>query len=418
MKRKTLLFTLLALLLVFTLAACGGDKETDATAAPGDSAAATTTTTNDNAAASKPEATATPVPPTNTPVPPTDTPVPPTETPTPEEELSGDFVRIEDVVDSYRSKGEFDYQITTIPASEEETPKLHMTFTTDWVKADNPYGYNMASTIGGLNIPAEDGGEEIPSEMQMVSVDDTSYIKFNDQWITMPREQMGEDETMSFNIDEFVTSMDDLERVGKEKINGIKTIHYKYKNSAMFEGMLDGILESQLKEGEDATQFETVDAKTSGDVWIAQKGDYAVKVLIDMDTTFKTKGADGDTPKEIHITGHTLAEITEINGDITIEPPADAPKAGEVSTPGFAPGTFPVPEQTTVEGSFGGMTTLTSQLSVEEVTAFYDEELPKLGWSKEGDMMPTWTKGDDSFMLMITPGEDNATTIIIMANPQ
>jgi hypothetical protein len=293
-----------------------------------------------------------------------------------------------------------------------------MTFTTDWAKADNPYGYNMASTIGGLNIPQEEDGKEIPSEMQMVAVDGTSYIKFNDQWITMPREQMGEDENMSFNIDEFVTSMDDLERVGKEKINGIKTIHYKYKNSDMFDGMLNGILESQLKEGEDATLFETVDANTSGDVWIAQKGDYAVKVLIDMETTFKTKGADGDTPKEIHIKGHTLAEITEINGDITIEPPADAPKAGEVSFPGFEPGTFPIPEQTTVEGSFGGMTTLTSQLSAEEITAFYEEALPKLGWSKEGDMMPTWTKGDDSFMLIITPGEDNATTIMIMANPQ
>ena len=64
------------------------------------------------------------------------------------------------------------------------------------------------------------------------------------------------------------------------------------------------------------------------------------------------------------------------------------------------------------------MTNLISQLSVDEINAFYDEELPKLGWTKEGDMMPTWSKDGKSFILMVTSNDDNTTSILIMANPE
>lgn len=420
MKRKPLLFAILALLLVFSLAACGGNKDAESTTAPSANDTASAPTDNSAADSSTPASvapTATPEP-TNTPVPPTATTVP-TDTPEPEEEITGDFVSIEDVVDSYHSKGEFSYEVTAKPDNGEEPFNITMTFESDWVKANNPFGSNVATTISGLNL-SQDNNEEkgTPQDFQLISVDDTTYMKVNDQWITAPRDQMGKDESMAFNIDDFVASMDELKRVGKEKVNGIDAIHYQYKDSSMFEDALNGVLEAQLKENENVDQFEAVDTTTSGDIWIARKGNYPVKAEIKMEATFKAKDAANGASKEVHIKGYTVVEITDINGDITVEPPAEAPKPDEVSLPGFESGAFPIPEQTTIEGSFGGMTNLTSQLSADEINAFYDEELPKLGWTKQGDMMPSWTKGDNSFILMVTPNDDNTSTIIIMTNPQ
>ncbi len=419
MKRKPLLFTILALLLVFSLAACGGGKDTEATTAPAANGATSAPADSGAAAASTPAPVATDTPePTNTPAPPTNTPEP-TDTPEPQEEMTSEFARIEDVVNSYHSKGELSYAVVITPDNGEDPLNITMTFDSDWVKADNPYGNNNATTISGFDLFQADNEEEgTPQDFQLISVDDTTYMKINDQWITAPRDQMGEDESMTFNIDDFVSSMDELKRVGKEKVNGINAIHYQYKDSSMFENALNGVLESQLKDNEDISQFEAVDTKTSGDIWIARKGNYPVKAEITMEATFKAKDADNGAPKQVHIKGRTMVEITDINGDITIEPPAKAPQPGEVSLPGFEPGAFPIPEQTTIEGSFGGMTNLTSQLSADEINAFYDEELPKLGWTKQGDMMSSWTKGDDSFILMVTPNDDNTTAIVIMANPQ
>lgn len=409
MKRKTLVLTLLALLLIFALAACGGEKGEETAATP--ASTATSETQSSDAGAAKVEPTATPVPPTPTPEP-TATPVPPTPTPEPKEEMASQFARIEDVVNSYHSVGEFIYEITTKPADDTDSANIHFVMESDWVKADNPYGYNIATTISGFDLSQSENGEDIPQDMQMVLVDDTSYIKFGDQWVSASRSDVGEEDTLSINIDDFISDMDEVEKVGKETINGIKTIHYRYKDTSSFKDTLNDILSSQLGEDEDLTQFKAVGTQTSGDIWIAEKGQYAVKVEINMETTFK--GED----KEVHIKGSSLMEISDVNGDITVEPPEDAPKPGQANVPGFEPGAFPIPEQTTVDGSFGGMVNLSSQLSVDEVNAFYQEELTKLGWTSEGDMMPTWTKDGQSFMLMVTPNDDNTTTILIMVNPE
>ena len=414
MKRRTLILPILALLLIFTLAACGGNKDTQATTAP---AANTSETTADSGSSAADNAKATPAPPTaapaatDTPIPATNTPEP-TATPEPEEEMTGEFARIEDVVDSYHAEGEFHYEVSATPADKEMDVSLNMTISSDWVKADNAYGSNVATVIKGFDMPQADSEDNTPQNMQMISVDDTTYLKVNDQWLSMPRDQSNE-ESMSMNIDDFITSMDELEKVGTETINGIKTIHYRYKNAVEFEGILADILAQQA--GEEAGQYEPVSVKTSGDIWIAKKGKYAVKAETNMDGEFKNK----ESGKVVHIKARNAMEISNINGDITIEPPADAPKPGQVSVPGFEPGTFPIPEQTTVEGSFGGMTNLTSQLSPDEINAFYDKELPKLGWTKQGGgLMPTWTKGDDSFVLMVTPNDDGSANIVIMTNPQ
>ena len=412
MKRKTALLSILVLLLLLTLAACGGKKDasdqaTDGASSSGAAAVATSPAKNP---------TNTPVPPTNTPVPPTNTPVPPTATPEPEEELTSDFARIEDVVDAYHSVGEISYSISATPASEDDNLDINMKFTSDWVKADNAAGYNVATTISGFDMLQPEGEDSQDlQEMSMIELDDTTYLNINGEWMTMPRDTMGEDSGPTINIDDFVGSADELKKVGTETINGVKTIHYQYKDTKQFEESLTSMMEGQLGDKEDLSQFEMKDTKVSGDIWVAKKGKYAVKAEINLETTFKAKEGD----KEVHIEGRTSVEITDINGDITIEPPADVPAKGSAAVPGFGPDEFPMPEKTTVEGSFGGMINLTSELSADEINAFYDKELTNLGWTKEGvDMMTTWSKGDNSFVLMISPKDDGGSEILIMNNSE
>jgi len=409
MKRKNLLFVLLALLLVFTLAACGGNKATES---PEKAPAATTEVETAQPEATKAEETQPTAAPTESAEEPTAEP-----TEEPQEEMSSEFAHIEDVVDSYRSKGGFNYEITATPADEEADVKIDMTVESEWVKADNPFGYNSSMTMSGMNMPtgaAGEGDENQPSEFQIVSVDDTTYMKIGDQWVNMPRDESGTDGSDILNIDDFVTGMEDMKKVGKETINGINAVHYTYKDSVLTEKMFQDMLSTQLKDGETVDNYQLENAEASGDIWIATKGNYPVKGEFKMNATYKSKTGD----KQIEIKGHTLVEITEINGDITIEPPADAPKPGQVDVPGFEPGTFPIPEQTTVEGSMMGMTTMTSQLSVDEVASFYDENLTSMGWSKGEGMMPTWTKDSNSFTLLITPGENNTTSIVVMPAQQ
>lgn len=410
MKNKRILYTLFVLLMIFTLAACGGKKEeqkstdngaqTTATKSANTESTASTETNSksDNAAA-------------------TATSEPPTATPEPAEEITDNFAKIEDVVDSYHSETHISYTVSSEPPQDDYSSTFDMSVSTDWVKADNSFGSNQSVSIKGLDMTA-DSDQDTPQEVAMISVDDTTYVKMGDQWMSMPRGEAGSEESMSASLDDLVEDMDELDRVGKEKVNGVDTIHYKYKDVNLFKNTLNDILQQALQDKTDAAQFKLVDAKSNGDIWIAKKGGYVVKVDINMDATFKKadSATDANAPDKIHVQMSNVTDVTNVNGNITIEPPADAPKPGEFTVPGFEPGAFPVPEQTTVDGSFGGMTNLTSSLSVDDVNAFYDKELTKMGWTKTDGPMPSWSKDGQSFILMVTPGENGTTSITVLPN--
>lgn len=254
----------------------------------------------------------------------------------------------------------------------------------------------------------------------MISVDDTAYVKMGDQWMSMPRDQADTQDNMSISLDDLVQDMNELKRVGKEKVNGVNTIHYQYKDFSFFKSTVNDILLQELQDKTDVAQYKLADAKNKGDIWIAKKGGYVVKVDLSFDATFKksSDATDAKAPDKIHIQMTNVTDVSNVNGDITIELPADAPKSGEVTIPGFEPGTFPLPEQTTVDGAFGGMTSLSSKLSPDEINAFFDKELAKMGWAKTEGVMPSWSKDGNSFVLMVTPGDNGATSITILPNQQ
>ncbi len=199
----------------------------------------------------------------------------------------------------------------------------------------------------------------------------------------------------------------------------MKAIHYTFSDIANYDEILKGILQQQLKDNN--VSAVPTEAKVQGDLWVAKDGGYPVKSEMTMFMTVEITEPTADSQKEtlpVEFHFEIYNEVYDVNSDIVIEPPEGAPQAGEVSVPGFEPGTFPIPEETEIEGSFGGITSLVSKLSADEVNAFYDQALPELGWSKADGFMPTWTKGDFSFNLMVTPNDDGTTNILIMTQPQ
>ncbi|HID35134.1 MAG TPA: hypothetical protein EYP25_11330 [Anaerolineae bacterium] len=401
MKHNRVLILLTALLLVFALAACGGGEK-ESTSAPARDTAGVTSTPAQEAAAT--------MPPTPTPEPPTPTPEPtntPTPEPTPEpiEELSGSFQEIEDVVDSYRSKSEVHYIISGIPDSEDIN--VTMEYVTEWTKADNPAGFNMAMrmTMSGLDNMEGD-------EVQIVMIDDTAYVKFDNKWVSMARDEM--DAPSALEVEDVLQGLVNPQRVGMEKVNGIETIHYSFSDITNYDFLLQGFLQENLKD--EYISMRPKQAKSQGDIWVAKDGGYLVKM--DVRTYAELEFiVDGEELSPAILDFRMYNEVTKVNSDIRIEPPEGAPKPGEVDVPGFDPGTFPIPEETRIEGSVAGMTSLVSQLGADEVSKFYDETLAALGWTKQEGFMPTWTKDGYSFNILINPNEDGTTSIIIMTNP-
>ncbi len=419
MKNSRFLLFVIAVLLIFGLAACGG-KEQNVDSSDGDAATAVEQTDSAADMNTAAEPTATSIPPTPTPEP-TDTPQPePTPTLEPMEELSGTYNKVEDVVDSYRSKGQMSYTMSgALSENGEQGDQMSIEFTTDWTKAENPFGYNMASTISGMTTMEGNSEENGMSEMVVILTDESAYMKFGDQWITMPRGEMEDPETFSFAVDDFVNSFEDLKRVGSETVNGIKTTHYTFSNIRDYDGFLRSMIADQIENPDDAT-LNPIRSEINGDIWIAKDGGYPVKVdlktYVEMEVTIKSAdGAEKTIPTTIE--SRTYNEIFDVNKKIVIEPPADAPKADEVNVPGFEPGTFPLPEQTIVQGSFAGMINLVSELTPEEVTSFYDDALSNMGWEKADGFAPTWSKDDISFSILISPNDDGSTNIVIMASP-
>ena len=421
-KRTTWLLLVTALILVLALAACGGNKEEATQAASGGEAtsapAQAQPTKQESESTTVPEAT--PVPPTATAEQPSPTPEPentpePAETPTTEPELASNFAKIEDVVDSYRSKGLIAYSISGLPEKEGEEPAnvdIKMETTTEWVKADNAFGYNLHTSLKSSQ-PMGDSQESIDS-IEIYMVDNNTYMKLGDQWMTLPRDEDSEMMTFDFSPDDILTGAEDIKKVGTEDVNGIKAVHYQFDNIEDYETLFNGMLNDVVNPDEYTVKLD--ESQVKGDIWIAKDGQYPVKINWMMTLTFDITEKSSGKTSTATLKSEMSTEIYDVNADITIEVPEEVAGKSGPAVPGFENEPFPVPENTTLQGAFGGMFTYISQLPADQVTQFYNDTLTKMGWSKTGDdMAATWSKGGNQFMLMIAPNDDGTTNITVLA---
>lgn len=408
MQKRSLLTLLVVLLLAVGLAGCGGDEEPEPTDTPVPVVAAPTDT---------------PVPPTDTPVPPTDTPVPPTNTPEPtsppaEEggqassggesggaeasaaETQSAYASPSDVLKSFRSRGTFAMTSTYADGSTEQQV---MQFEGAFVAADNAYGSDEY-----VAITVNEG--DVPQSMTIYKVGDNVFVNSEGEWITVGRDNSGMFTMMAdiftSMMSEVIVNMDEAQNLGEEAINGVQAVHYRVDEPEVFKRM------AQIT-GEQDGVIETV----AVNVWVATDGNYVVKYSIQASVTGVPTTDDAGNDVVADQTVDWSFEIYDINsGDVTVTLPPDAPEPGVVSIPGFAEGEFPLPEGAEIEMSMFGMPQVVSDLSEEDLTAFYRQALTDLGWTFNGTMgFYEVSKDDVSFTMWIStdPETGKSTAQII-----
>ena len=376
MTTKRILTLLFIALLAMSLAACGDDEPT---ATPQAAVVA---------------ATDTPVPPTNTPVPPTNTPapaaVPPTNTPAPAASAPNSFEAPSSVLNSFRTLGQF-LITTTFPDG--TTAVQDMALEGAFVKADNAYGSDESFL---MTINEDDSVESVA----IYKIGDWVSAKSQEEWVTVGRDNAGMFTAMSdlFSglLNQFVLEREDAKNLGDDPVNGQPATHYRIDDVSIFQRMAQMAPDSQ-------EVIETV----AMDVWVAKEGNYILKynVQAEMSNVAETDASGAETTATQTI--HWTYEVQNVNEDITITLPADAPEPGTVSIPGFAEGEFPLPEGGKLAANLIGMPQVSSELSQEELVQFYTEAFTALGWSFTGDFgIYEVKKGDVSFSMFIDVDED------------
>ena len=308
-----------------------------------------------------------------------------TEAESEEEEIELDPAGLEGL-DSYRTimLMRFEAEDGTV----EET-RMEMSATRE------PAAHRMVMT-GGLS--ADGGG------MEIIQIGNQQWIQMGGEW--MQTQVSDEDissfeENLPFSADDVqADTLEKAEYLGKETINGIRTRHYLVDKQLM--EMMDamrGMTSGEVGEVESAKM----------ELWIADQSDlpaFAVRMESEVE------GLDmGDEKLAKYFMSWN---ITDINKDITIEPPAEAMSGG-------LPEDIPLYPNATDQTTMMGMTSFEVADDFETVVDFYTAELASAGWSKaedgmsmEGLVMDTWTKDERTLQLTITADDDTGEVSVLI----
>lgn len=176
--------------------------------------------------------------------------------------------------------------------------------------------------------------------------------------------------------------------VGAETINGIRTRHYKYDESAVtFLGA----------------------AKVTGDLWVAVDGGYVVKETMAWEGAGGMFGAAADAKGQ----GSWSWEILEVNPRLTITPPADCESAAT---------DLPILPDATEKAQMGDMLVYKTGMKLADVAEFYQDEMVKTGWKAEDEPMITdqfgmlgFSRDGQNAQIILSPEGDKTTVTIVIS---
>ena len=236
-------------------------------------------------------------------------------------------------------------------------------------------------------------------EIEMVQIGNDQWMRFGEDWMQSTVEETETD--MSEQLSSFFMDVEDYgdledeeyEYVGKEKVNGLNTRHYRLEYSSLLGGLGLGA-EEEIDKGE-------------ADVWIVDEPDlpkFVLRADVYMEGTI-----DGEEGKIM-----ISQEIYDVNADFTIEPPADAASGG-------LPEDIPMYEGATNVNAMAGMSFFSTPDDVTAVADFYVEAMPENGWTRdeaqdlesEGTVMYTFEKEGRMAQITITESDEEGSDVII-----
>ena len=144
-------------------------------------------------------------------------------------------------------------------------------------------------------------------------------------------------------------------------------------------------------------------ASAAGEIWAAAEGGHVVKYVL-----AATAAGDYFGPG-IEGTATWAYDLTDVNRPLVIELPADCPTGGLVDAPLLADAADIV--------SIPGLLTYTTPTPLADAVAYYQEQLPTLGWRQSSELFRDettavldFTRSSEALLLVVTTG-DGATTV-------
>jgi hypothetical protein len=238
--------------------------------------------------------------------------------------------------------------------------------------------------------------------IEMYMVEDTMYMKMEDQWMSMPATDQDLDSDAFISADAMLEDLCGWKKEGRDKIDGIDVVHWTFTKED---------IEECMPADELAGMGEL--SQASGDLYIAEDDNYVVL----MEMVFEGEDLEmdmGDTEEDAKAVRMEMRyETTDVNEPFTIEVPAEATESSSL------PDDIPVPEGTEGVNNMFGMITFTSETSAEEVFAFYQEEMPNNGWTEAsaeamtGLWMLEYTKDSRTASFMISEDDSGNASVMI-----
>lgn len=372
----SLMGILLFSLVLGSLAACGGPKETTA-----------------------PESGPTQV--SQEPAQPTQPPTPeptvaPTETPQAEVEeeapLDPGSLTPAEQFTSYRSQ-----MVTHVEGTEAGQPvKQSIQLTVEYTR--EPMIEHLV--LNGEGLTEEEG----TGSMEVYQTADRTYMKWGDQWmsVTSDQEQPSLLEGM-FTPEDLLKDTCGWKKQRDTELNGVKVHHWTMDRSAMEKCMtaeamsdLGGVTDAQ------------------GDLYVAVDGNYVAKFSLffaGKDLKISFEGGDESLDEGRWDFSY---EMTDVNRPFTLEIPPEALASGAM------PEDIPVPDDAEEVNYVMGMISFKSAKSPQEVADFYKAEMPKKGWTEsnvtelETMYLLEYSQDGRTASLMISTDEESGKTSVVI----
>jgi len=193
-----------------------------------------------------------------------------------------------------------------------------------------------------------------------------------------------------FDTEDLLGEIEDAEFVGEETVNDIDVDHYRF----------------------DETQVQDPDSnmrEVDGDVYIAQDGNYVVRMVVNGVGTMDLFGEGAEEEGTIHVEYN----VTDVGAQFEIEVPEGCEETGNE---------FPMMGDATNQASFGGFTSYETAATVEEVIAFYEEEMAALGYEAAEDQFISEDTAMLTFVqegmpeISVTINHEEGTTTVLIAS--
>lgn len=285
--------------------------------------------------------------------------------------------------------GSFIYTDTLAGLADLSSYQAALTLSFDGTRDGQPESWSKTYVMLAANNPLarqwriETSGA---SPLFLAEMDGTNYEKSGEEACLANTISENDPLTERLELASFLTGVIGADEAGSETANDVEAKHYTFDELALGQ--------------QDLTE-------STGEMWVASEGGYIVKYVL---ATKANADFFGDGMEGTLIWDY---QVSDVNAPLTFALPDDCPP-GLVDAP-------TLPDASNVV-NLGGMLAYETSSSLADVIAFYQEQLPALGWTLQGEPATTevnafltYTKGDKTMTIIVGSSETSTEVSIVVS---